>query len=455
MSSSIPTSRGLDAPKSKGRRTYRHLSLGEEENDDDPLVQRDEDQGGNEPRLPRHDDDDEDGHCITMDDAIERLGVGPFQYRVLVCSGLCFAADGMQIVLLSFLTLVLQKEWSLSDEATAALTSTLFAGAMLGTLVLGPLADTRGRRPVFLLAAAVISGFGFLLAVVNHYVAVAVAIFGVGIGIGGLTVPFDILAEFLPAEHRGTHLLLIEYFWTVGCLYVVGVAYVTLHYLGTWRGFVALSALPSLAALIAGYLYVPESARWLHSQGKTDEALEILKLAAGENGCDVHFLYPDQIVLQPEEDEVESTCTDLFLPKWRGITLRLWGAWMGFAFGYYGAIMATTRVFSTSSDSSDSTEDFDYGAIFISSFAEVVGTTLVILVIDRWGRIPLQVVSYSVAGIALALLCMLAGGSSSFSSARLPLVSLGFTTRVFEMVRSISVRRSLVYSIIANAVDYF
>jgi hypothetical protein len=35
----------------------------------------------------------------------------------------------------------------------------------------------------------------------------------VGFGVGGLTVPFDILAEVLPTKHRGKNLLYIEYFW--------------------------------------------------------------------------------------------------------------------------------------------------------------------------------------------------------------------------------------------------
>jgi hypothetical protein len=42
-------------------------------------------------------------HNITVDDAIERLGMGKFQLMVLVAVGLCFAADAMQVLMLSFL----------------------------------------------------------------------------------------------------------------------------------------------------------------------------------------------------------------------------------------------------------------------------------------------------------------------------------------------------------------
>ena len=67
-------------------------------------------------------------------------------------------------------------------------------------------------------------------------------LFMVGFGVGGLTVPFDILAEFLPAESRGKNLLVIEYFWTIGVLFVVMIAYNTLGHgeqSGNWRLFVS------------------------------------------------------------------------------------------------------------------------------------------------------------------------------------------------------------------------
>jgi hypothetical protein len=82
---------------------------------------------------------------VTVDEAIERLGMGWFQLIVLTAAGLCFAADAMQVLLLSFLGEVLRLEWTLTDDETAFITSTLFIGAIFGTLTLGPLADRKGR----------------------------------------------------------------------------------------------------------------------------------------------------------------------------------------------------------------------------------------------------------------------------------------------------------------------
>jgi len=40
--------------------------------------------------------------------------------------------------------------------------------------------------------------------------------FGVGMGIGGFTVPFDLLAESVPSRDRGLVLCALWSFWTFG-----------------------------------------------------------------------------------------------------------------------------------------------------------------------------------------------------------------------------------------------
>jgi MFS family permease len=59
---------------------------------------------------------------------------------------------------------------------------------MMGTLILGPLADSMGRRPIFSLPLSLAFWFGTALAT-NYFMLVAM-LFMVGIGVGGLlTVP--------------------------------------------------------------------------------------------------------------------------------------------------------------------------------------------------------------------------------------------------------------------------
>jgi len=102
-------------------------------------------------------------------------------------------ADSMEIMLLSFLTLVLKREWDWDDEDNedngektdtklATITALMFIGAMLGTSVLGPLGDRIGRKPVLFIAAFVISFFGLVTAFCNGFYGLLFVRFMVGFG---------------------------------------------------------------------------------------------------------------------------------------------------------------------------------------------------------------------------------------------------------------------------------
>jgi MFS family permease len=363
---------------------------------------------------------------ISIDEAVERLSFGRFHRQILCASGLCYAADGMQVILLTFLAPVLQDEWNLSRSQAAGITSALFAGSLFGALVWGPCADRMGRRPVFLLATAVIcvssSGTSLLA---DRYGKVIATIFGVGFGVGGLTIPFDILAEFLPTQSRGKNLIMINYTWTLGVLYVVAMAYFSLRtHQASWRVFTFWCSFPSTLSFLFGYMYVPESPRWLATKGRMDEALNILRKAALINGNDSERLFPATVTLKPITKVWHAKLFELLQPQWRNNTLRLWGAWFTFAFGYYGTVMLTTRIFS-----SNDIGQFDYNAIFVSTLAEFLGTTLGLWMVDRMGRIPSQVKSYLLAGLFLLAFCV----AAEYKARHWILLTFGFVARIFEM----------------------
>ena len=388
-----------------------------------------------------------EAEIISIDAAIDSLGTGQFQIRVLFAAGLCFAADSMEIMLLSFLSMILSDEWGLTPAQTATITSCVFLGSLIGTLILGPLGDRIGRRPIFLACGLIISVFGIATGFATNYVQLVLTRFLVGFGVGGLTVPFDILAEFLPTRIRGRYLLLIEFFWTAGSMAVPIVAYLTVGKGLSWNIFVLICAIPCIASFVMGAYLVPESPRWLLSQGRKEEALQILRDAAAVNKLDPMTVYPSGTELHDEKEE-SGKFSDLLSPKWKKITLLLWGAWTGFAYCYYGTIIAVTRVFEVSdgdamdddlgngaADDDISTGNagvqFDYQAIFISSSAELIGTALVLFLVDRAGRIASQVSAYLIGGVCLFLLCFF-----SESGSRPFLICLSFFSRVCEMMGS-------------------
>jgi MFS family permease len=408
---------------------------------------------------------------------IDRLGMGRFQFWILLAAGICFAAGAVQIQMLFVLGPILQQTWQLSKDQTAGMESMVFVGQMTGAFLLGPLAQVAGRRPMFLvLAASCITLFGATMGlVVTDYIMVLPVVFMIGMGVGGLTVPFDILSEFLPLKWRGKILLILGYFWTIGVLFVVGVASKTLlggrqrRNLQTknegdgdydeWRRFAMLCSLPCPLSVLLGWWLVPESPRWLCTQGRCQEALDILRHASHINhhGRDDQS-FPGGIQLKAKLGEFRSntTCCDLVLaPQWKWTMIRLWSLWGTMSFGYYVTVMATTKIFAelepdatqSTTTENTTTKPFDYGALWISTSAKFLGSTVAIGLVDSVGRIPIQVICFAMAGICVSVLCLLAlydhddtDGSSeiglSHSHRRNVLLFFGFTARVFEMAAS-------------------
>ena len=97
--------------------------------------------------------------------------------------------------MLSFLSFTLDEVWDLDYWQTASMTSAVFAGMLIGSLIWGALSDMHGRRPVFLASSAVIAASGTLSAFAINVYAMMFCRFFVGVGVGGFTIPFDIAAE--------------------------------------------------------------------------------------------------------------------------------------------------------------------------------------------------------------------------------------------------------------------
>lgn len=135
---------------------------------------------------------------------------------------------------------------------------------------------------------------------------------------GSGPVIWSYFAEFQPKSKRGSMLSFMAAFWTVGNLIVAGLAWLIIptdigihspaFTYNSWRIFLMLCAVPSF--IVAGLLfYLPESPKFLLSQGKIDEALSIFRGIYVTNTGQARENYPVKELLIDEKlrQELEQT----------------------------------------------------------------------------------------------------------------------------------------------------
>jgi MFS family permease len=342
-------------------------------------------------------------HTVSLEEAMELNPVGFFQYRLLLMCGLTFMTDALEVTLLSFLTTCAAAEWNLTTTEQATLTAIVFLGIVVGSMFWGWFADTYGRRPAYLYSCVLITAGGLLSAVAPSYTLLTILRAITGFGIGGASVPFDLLAEFMPASHRGPFLVLTELFWTFGSMFVAGMAWMTLSTLG-WRFLAFVCAVPVCAVSVLGYFCLPESPRWLLSKHREREANLIIHNAALVNNV---ILSPFVINSDFSKNTTESSYMDLVRTKEaRKVVIPLWLIWGLFGFTYYGLILFVSRIYSKREDdgvSNDATAQcaFDYAPIFYNAASESFAILMSAALIDRIGRIQSQSFFYALGGVAV------------------------------------------------------
>lgn len=191
---------------------------------------------------------------------------------IAALGGLLFGYDtGVISSTLPFLKTV----FALTPLMQGVVTSVALAGAALGAMVAGPLADKFGRKVVILVVAVIFFAGAIIsaLATILSVLVIGRFMVGVGIGVASMLTPLY-LAETAPPARRGALVSLNQLMITTGILVSYIVGYLLSQGEG-WRWMLGLGALPGLV-LFVGMLPLPESPRWLAGLGRTEEARETL-----------------------------------------------------------------------------------------------------------------------------------------------------------------------------------
>src|SRR5256714_14601359 len=210
---------------------------------------------------------------------LDRLPWSAWHWRLVIALGVSWLLDGLEVTVVGSLGPALQRADTLALTAGEIgwAASAYIGGAVFGALFFGRLADSLGRKRMFLVTLVV-----YLVATVCTAVSFDILFFALcrlvtGFGIGGEYAAINsAIDELIPARVRGTVDLAINGTFWVGAAMGAALTIVLLQpdWIGAqigWRFAFLLGGVPGIAILLL-LRHLPESPRWLLTHGRVEEA---------------------------------------------------------------------------------------------------------------------------------------------------------------------------------------
>ncbi len=340
---------------------------------------------------------------------LDRLPWSGFHRLVIAALGITWILDGLEVTLAGSVAAALQQSprLHLSAQQVGLTGSAYLAGAVLGALFFGHLADRLGRKRLFNITLGVYLLATALTAVSWDFAAFAVFRFFTGAGIGGEYAAINsAIQELVPARLRGRVDLAVNgSFWVGAALGAAGSVWLLDPRLLPpdlgWR--LAFGTGAALGLFII-YLrrFLPESPRWLMTHGRVVEAERVVgEIEARISAGGAVSLPPVRggIALAPTHVSLAIVARTLLraYPARTALGLVLMSAQAFF----YNAVFFTyalilTRFFAVPADRV---------GLYILPFAlgNFSGPLLLGPLFDTLGRKPMIAATYAISGALLAL----------------------------------------------------
>ena len=179
--------------------------------------------------------------------------------KALLGSGLGYAMDGFDLLILGFMLKYIAADLSLSQAEAASLVTATLIGAVIGGIGFGMLSDRIGRVRVLTYTIVVFAVFTGFCGLAQGYYDLVFYRFVAGVGLGGeFGIGMALVAEAWPASQRARASSYVGLGWQLGVLAAAIATPILLPIIG-WRGMFFLGIGPALAAYFIRYsLHEPE-----------------------------------------------------------------------------------------------------------------------------------------------------------------------------------------------------
>uniref|UniRef100_A0A3Q1K699 Major facilitator superfamily (MFS) profile domain-containing protein n=1 Tax=Anabas testudineus TaxID=64144 RepID=A0A3Q1K699_ANATE len=215
--------------------------------------------------------------------------------------------------------------------------SLFFAGLLVGNVVFGPLSDNRQETCLFFEVV-----FGYVSALAPSYEVFAVSRLLVGLMNGGIgLVCFVLTQEYVGKSYWAMTGTLTSMTFAIGIALFGALGY----FIQPWRSL-AMAANSSGVLFFLLSVTLPESPRWLYSQGQTERAEEVLNYMAVRNGNATSNLMLQQVGFAKARNQSKRGTGVLQLvihPVLRLRTMVLMYVWYACSLVYYGLTLGASE----------------------------------------------------------------------------------------------------------------
>ncbi len=258
---------------------------------------------------------------IVADSPMTRI-----QIMVIAVCFILNMIDGMDVLVVSFTSSMIETEWGLSKGEVGYIYSMGLLGMTIGCLFIAPQADKIGRKNMLFISTTLITIGMLSSAVVTSYHQLLALRLITGLGIGGILPTMAAMAsEFSNEKSRNFNVGIVQAGWPIGAI-ITGffVAWSVPEY--GWRFAYATAGVISLIMLPLIYFSMPESLEFLGRRQPSNALYRINQLLAKMKQANIDYL-----PARPADTKDRSPVKKLFTKELKPSTLLLW---MGIFFSF-------------------------------------------------------------------------------------------------------------------------
>ncbi|MEM9569333.1 MAG: MFS transporter [Cyanobacteria bacterium P01_E01_bin.34] len=370
---------------------------------------------------------------------MERSHITRPMWLLWFLSAALIGLDGFDFFIIGVALPFIKLDFSMDATQTGAIAVAAILGSLVGSLTLGPVTDRVGRQLMLAIDVVIFVVASTATALAWNVTSLIVFRFLVGIGIGAdYPISVAYITENVPSRFRGRMVIGAFTFQSLGALLgaVTGLAVIrffqvtypdallaSTHY--AWRWMLGVGSILAVAVAILRFQFLLESPLYYIARGEYEQASQ----AASEL-----LEHPVNISAENEPLPRDSKLNyaALFSPEFAKRTILAAVPWFlqdiaTYGVGIFTPVIIAMLAFADETDFVMREFRSAQGAAFVEVFL-VVGFILAILLVERVGRIPLQVTGFIGMAVGLSLLAFDSHNSSDMqlTSANLMMILAGF-----------------------------